>query len=106
MLQYSPVPVGECHHNVERGQEEHEVEEGVAVLDHVPLIVLHPPGSRQLLWQVGAAPAALGQDGRVFGGHGQLVNLAGARWTNAEGKHVNVYCMSVYQYYKLLFLYK
>lgn len=44
-LGYGPVPVGEGHHNVERGQEEHEVEEGVAVLDHVLLIVLHSPGS-------------------------------------------------------------
>lgn len=90
-----PVPVGERHHDVERCQEEHEVEEGVAVLDHVALIVLQPPGSCGLLREVGAA-AALGQDGRVFGGHGQLVHLAGAGRTNAEEeqRHERIPCVS------------
>lgn len=82
-----PVPVGEGHHNVERGQKKHEVEEGVAVLDQVTLVILHPPGSGWLLRQVGAA-RALSQDDGVFGGHGQLVHLAGAGGPNAEGKHI------------------
>lgn len=91
-----PVPVGQSHHNVEWGQEEHKVEEGVAVLDHVLLVVLHSLGAIRLLWQVAAA-ATLGQDDRVFGGHCQLVHLAGAGGSNAEDKQIKIFsvCPSV-----------
>jgi hypothetical protein len=34
-----PVPVGERHHDVQRGQHEAEVEEGVAVGDPILLVV-------------------------------------------------------------------
>lgn len=34
-----PVPVGQSHHDVKRGQEKHEVEERVAVRDAVLLVV-------------------------------------------------------------------
>lgn len=37
-----PVPVGQSHHDVKRGQEEHEVEERVAVRDAI-LLVVHGP---------------------------------------------------------------
>lgn len=60
------------------------MEEGVAVLDHVPLVVLHPPDSARLLGEVDGA-AALRKDHRVLGGHGQLVHLAGAGRANAAG---------------------
>lgn len=85
---YLPVPVGEGHHNIERGQEEHKVEEGVAVLNPVLLVVLHALGSSDFLWKVGGAAATLSQDDRVFGGHGQLVHLAGAGGPNAETKQI------------------
>lgn len=37
----SLVPVGKCHHHIERGQEEHEVEEGIAVRHAVLLVVIN-----------------------------------------------------------------
>lgn len=37
-----PVPVGQSHHDVKRGQEEHEVEERVAVRDAILLVVYGP----------------------------------------------------------------
>ena len=73
------------------------MEEGVAVLHQVPLVVLHPPGPRGLLGEVGAA-ALLRQDGRVFGSHGQLVHLAGAGRPNAEGRtQEHGYCVSIWK---------
>ena len=76
---YWPVPVGKSHHDVEGGQEEHEVEERVAVLDHVSLVVLHTPGptDHPTLWLVRSAGIALGQDDGIVRGHGQLIHLAG-----------------------------
>ncbi len=39
-MRYSLVPVGQGHHDVEGGQEQREMEEGVAVCDAV-LFVIH-----------------------------------------------------------------
>lgn len=39
---YLLVPVGESHHDVERGQTEVEVEKGVAV-SHSLLLIVHGP---------------------------------------------------------------
>lgn len=48
---YLLVPVGEGHHNVERSQEQAEVEEGVAV-GHSLLFVVHST-SRSVVWGAG-----------------------------------------------------
>lgn len=68
------------------------MEEGIAVLDHVPLVVLHTPGSRpprtrpsHLL--VRCAHVTLLQGHRVVGGHGQLVHLAGVGRADAARKY-------------------
>jgi len=52
------VPVGEGHHDVQRGQEQHEVEEGVGVGDAVLLVVCGPglPVAAALLEAVGVGP--------------------------------------------------
>lgn len=52
------------------------MEEGVAVLDHVLLVLLRPPGPPGALQHVAAAAAGpLNEDSRLLGGHGQLVHL-------------------------------
>lgn len=61
------------------------MEEGVAVLHQVLLVVLHPTDSARLFKEVAGA-AALGQDHCILGGHGQLVYLTGAGRANAEGR--------------------
>lgn len=50
-MRYSHVPVGEGHHDVERGQEEAEVEEGV-VVGHSLLLVVHGTPNPPLVWGV------------------------------------------------------
>lgn len=68
-----PVPVGQSHHDVKRGQEEHEVEERVAVCDAVLLVVNSAVGMVSLikiLW----SGAFLNQSGLVAG-QGEFVHL-------------------------------
>lgn len=70
---YTPVPVGEGHHDVEGGQEEHEVEEGVAVGDSV-LLVVHGPVLAIFHVKVLRVVAILNQ-GRLVTGQRQFVHL-------------------------------
>ena len=44
-----PVPVGQGHHDVQGGRAEHEVEDGVAVLHPLSLVVHCPPRPSILL---------------------------------------------------------
>lgn len=47
---HTPVPVGECHHNVDRSEYQAQVEEGIAVGDTVLLVVKGPAlGDHHLL---------------------------------------------------------
>ena len=72
-----PVPVGEGHHDVEGCEEQHEVEEGVAVLDRLSLVVLHTLGATTLHLSILGDPCgALFHHGGVIGGQDQLVHLA------------------------------
>lgn len=70
-----PIPVGESHHDVQWSQTQHEVEEGVAVLNRISLIVFNTPWSIPIL-KISAAPCrGVIQHHRVVGGQGQLVHL-------------------------------
>lgn len=78
-----PVPVGQCHHDVERRQEQHEVEEGVGVGDAVPLIVHHSVGSAPFL------PLRLHSilnERRLVAAQGQFVHLRVCGVTDANGR--------------------
>ena len=84
MGDYALVPVGERHHDVEGGQEEAEVEEGVAVSDAVLLVVHGPPDA--VLAHGGLRH---GQDLPFLGLH-QLVDLGvGGGADAAEGQSVS-----------------
>lgn len=67
-----PIPVGQCHHDVKRCQEQHEMEEGIGVGDAVPLVVQHPVGSTALL-EVRLGPVI--NERWLVAGQSQLVHL-------------------------------
>lgn len=69
------VPVGQGHHDVEGGREEHEVEHGVAVLHPFSLVVHSPPGPPILL-VTGAIGSCISEDHAVTSRQGQLIYLA------------------------------
>lgn len=79
-----PVPVGECHHDVERRQEQHEVEERVRVGDGLLLIVHSSAGTAALLEAVSLRPVL--DQSRLVAGQGQLVHLGVGGITNAGGQ--------------------
>lgn len=83
MSGHLPVPVGERHHDVEGGQEQHEVEEGVGVRDSI-LLVVHSPVHSPLLKAVSLRPVL--DQGRLITGEGQLVHLGVGRVTDTEGQ--------------------
>lgn len=79
-----PVPVGECHHDVERRQEQHEVEERVGVGDSILFIVHSPVETAALLKRVCLRPVL--DKSRLIAGQSQLVHLSVGRITNADGQ--------------------
>lgn len=77
-----PVPVGQCHHDVQGSQEEHEVEERIAVGDSILLVVNGTVGAIahfKVLW----SGTILDQSGLVTG-EGQFVHLSIAGVADAE----------------------
>lgn len=34
-----PVPVGKCHHDIQRCQEKHKMEEGITVSNSIPFVI-------------------------------------------------------------------
>lgn len=76
-----PVPVGQCHHDVKRRQEQHEMEEGVGVGDAVPLVVQHSVGSAALVCV--RLRSVLNQR-RLVAAQGQFVHLGVCGVTDAN----------------------
>ncbi len=77
-----PVPVCQCHHDVQGSQEKHEVEERVAVGDSILLIVNGTVGAIthfKVLWS-----GTILDQSRLVAGEGQFVHLGVARVANAE----------------------
>lgn len=70
-----PVPVRERHHDVKRGEKEHEVKEGVVVL-HAILLVIHDTAHVSFLRSRAAQPRSILQNGIVTPRQRQLVHLA------------------------------
>lgn len=70
-----PVPVGECHHDVKRGEKEHEVEEGVVVL-HAILLVIRDAAHVSFFRGCAAQSRSILQNGIVTPRQCQLVHLA------------------------------
>ena len=90
--QTSPVPVGEGHHDIQRGQEQHEVEEGVGVGDAVLLVVRGaglPVAAAALLEAVSVGPVL--HQSRLVAGQSQLVHLRGGRVPDARAKRTPGY---------------
>lgn len=79
-----PVPVGECHHDVKRGKKEHEVKEGVAVLNTI-LLIIGDPAYFSFLRSPAACPHSLLQNGTVTPRQRQLVHLAVTWRADAAG---------------------
>lgn len=73
---YLLVPVGEGHHDVEGGQKEADVEEGVAVGDRLPFVVHGPSGS------VLPYRSLHGGQTLILLGLHQLVHLGVVGWAN------------------------
>lgn len=81
------VPVGECHHDVQRGQEKHEVEERVAVGDSI-LLIVNSAAAAVAHFKAVRCGAVLDQS-RFIAGEGQLVHLsvAGVADTGVQHTH-------------------
>lgn len=79
-----PVPVGECHHDVEWCQEQHEVKERVGVGDAILLIVHSSVGTTTLLKAVRLRPIL--DQSRLVTGQSQLVHLGVGRIANTDGQ--------------------
>lgn len=82
-----PVPVCQCHHDVQGSQEKHEVEERVAVGDSILLIVNGMVGAIthfKVLWS-----GTILDQSRLVAGEGQFVHLGVARVADAEEQNNN-----------------
>lgn len=79
-----PVPVGECHHDVQWCQEQHEVEERVGVGDTILLVVHSSVETTAFLKAVSLRPIL--DKSWLITGQSQLVHLGVGRITNTDGR--------------------
>lgn len=77
-----PVPVCQCHHDVQGSQEEHEVEERVAVGDSI-LLIVNGTVAAITLFKAFWSGSVLDQS-RLVAGKGQFVHLSVAGVADAE----------------------
>lgn len=71
---FLPVPVSKSHHDIQSGKEQHEVKEGIAVLNSFLLIVCNT--ADYFFSSSTTCPHTIFQDGTITSRQSQLAHLA------------------------------